>query len=55
MPLVTEGGYNFNPATGEFDFENADVKHDLANPGLVRLRIHLHCIARLIRLQIRSV
>ncbi|MEP2777656.1 MAG: mannitol dehydrogenase family protein [Luteolibacter sp.] len=29
---ITEGGYNFDPATGEFDFENADVKHDLANP-----------------------
>ena len=29
---ITEGGYNFNPATGEFDFENPDVKHDLANP-----------------------
>jgi len=29
---ITEGGYNFNPATGEFDFNNADVKHDLANP-----------------------
>ncbi|MDB4408969.1 mannitol dehydrogenase family protein [Akkermansiaceae bacterium] len=30
---ITEGGYNFNSTTGEFDFENPDVKHDLANPG----------------------
>ncbi|SDS62277.1 mannitol 2-dehydrogenase [Maribacter dokdonensis] len=29
---ITEGGYNFNPATGEFDFENKDVQHELANP-----------------------
>ena len=30
---VTEGGYNFHPVTGEFNLENADVQHDLANPG----------------------
>ncbi|MEP2619253.1 MAG: mannitol dehydrogenase family protein, partial [Marinomonas sp.] len=29
---ITEGGYNFNPVTNEFDFSNADVIHDLANP-----------------------
>ncbi|MCP5536691.1 MAG: mannitol dehydrogenase family protein [Akkermansiaceae bacterium] len=29
---ITEGGYNFNAATGQFDFKNPDVKHDLANP-----------------------
>ncbi len=29
---ITEGGYNFNPATGEFNFDNPDVQHDLANP-----------------------
>ncbi|BDS05021.1 mannitol 2-dehydrogenase [Oceaniferula spumae] len=29
---ITEGGYNFNPSTGQFDFKNPDVKHDLANP-----------------------
>lgn len=29
---ITEGGYNFNPATGEFDFSNPDVQHDLAHP-----------------------
>jgi len=30
---ITEGGYNFNPATGEFDFGNADVRHDLEHPS----------------------
>ncbi|WP_027066743.1 MULTISPECIES: mannitol dehydrogenase family protein [Maribacter] len=30
---ITEGGYNFNPATGEFDFENPDVQHELQNPN----------------------
>ncbi|GAB3486217.1 mannitol dehydrogenase family protein [Marinomonas epiphytica] len=29
---ITEGGYNFLPATGEFDFSNPDIQHDLANP-----------------------
>ena len=29
---ITEGGYNFNPATGEFDFSNPDVQHDLTHP-----------------------
>ncbi|MDB4766554.1 mannitol dehydrogenase family protein, partial [bacterium] len=29
---ITEGGYNFDPATGEFDFSQADIKHDLAHP-----------------------
>lgn len=29
---ITEGGYNFNPSSGEFDFDNLDVQHDLANP-----------------------
>lgn len=27
---VTEGGYNFHHVTGEFDFDNPDVQHDLA-------------------------
>jgi mannitol 2-dehydrogenase len=31
---VTEGGYNINDITGEFDVTNADVRHDLA-PGAV--------------------
>jgi mannitol 2-dehydrogenase len=30
---VTEGGYNFNAVTGEFDAENPDVVHDL-QPGV---------------------
>ena len=29
---VTEGGYNVNPVTGEFDFTNPDVIADLAHP-----------------------
>jgi len=28
---ITEGGYNFNQATGEFEFGNPDVVHDLEN------------------------
>ncbi|MGD7652994.1 MAG: mannitol dehydrogenase family protein [Verrucomicrobiales bacterium] len=34
---ITEGGYNFHPVTGEFVFDNPDVKHDLANPDSPRL------------------
>ncbi|WP_339839572.1 mannitol dehydrogenase family protein [uncultured Maribacter sp.] len=30
---ITEGGYNFNPATGEFDFENSDIQFELKNPN----------------------
>ncbi|MEO9893045.1 mannitol dehydrogenase family protein [Aurantibacter sp.] len=30
---ITEGGYNFNPSTGEFDFENKDIQHELKNPN----------------------
>jgi mannitol 2-dehydrogenase len=30
---ITEGGYNINPAAGEFDFSNPDIIHDLANPN----------------------
>ena len=29
---ITEGGYNFNTVTNEFDFSNPDVQHDLSNP-----------------------
>ncbi|MBU2916973.1 mannitol dehydrogenase family protein [Psychrosphaera sp. F3M07] len=29
---ITEGGYNFHPATGEFDYDNPDIIHDLNNP-----------------------
>ncbi|MGE9296729.1 MAG: mannitol dehydrogenase family protein [Puniceicoccales bacterium] len=34
---ITEGGYNFNPASGDFNFDNPDVQHDLANPQSPRL------------------
>jgi len=30
---ITEGGYNFSADTGEFDFNNPDVQHDLKNPS----------------------
>jgi mannitol 2-dehydrogenase len=29
---ITEGGYNFNPSTGEFDYSNPDIIHDINNP-----------------------
>jgi len=29
---ITEGGYNMDPVTGEFDFSNPDVQYDLENP-----------------------
>lgn len=29
---ITEGGYNFNPSTGEFDFENPDIQQELSQP-----------------------
>ncbi len=28
---VTEGGYYFNPATGDFDVSHPDIQHDVAN------------------------
>ncbi len=28
---ITEGGYNFHPQTGAFDFSNVDIQHDLNN------------------------
>lgn len=28
---ITEGGYNFNPNTGEFDFKNPAIQHDLTH------------------------
>lgn len=34
---ITEGGYNFDPATGEFIADNPDVIHDVANPTAPRL------------------
>ena len=30
---ITEGGYNFNPTTGEFNFDNPDIQHELQNPN----------------------
>lgn len=29
---ITEGGYNFNPSTGDFNFENPDVQYELFHP-----------------------
>lgn len=29
---ITEGGYNFDHATGEFNADNPDIVHDLSNP-----------------------
>ncbi len=34
---ITEGGYNFHPATGEFMLHNPDVQHDLAHPDRPKL------------------
>ena len=31
---ITEGGYNVDPSTGEFDTRNPDAQHDLENPLL---------------------
>ncbi|MEP3210173.1 MAG: mannitol dehydrogenase family protein [Maribacter sp.] len=30
---ITEGGYNFNPTTGVFNFDNPDIQHELQNPN----------------------
>lgn len=30
---ITEGGYNFNATTGDFNFENSDIQHELQNPN----------------------
>lgn len=29
---ITEGGYNFSPITGDFNFENANIQYDLQHP-----------------------
>ena len=29
---ITEGGYNFNTSTGAFNFDNADIQHELVHP-----------------------
>ncbi|TDQ32204.1 mannitol dehydrogenase family protein [Zeaxanthinibacter enoshimensis] len=33
---ITEGGYNFNPATGDFNFDNPDIQHELHHPDAPR-------------------
>jgi mannitol 2-dehydrogenase len=33
---ITEGGYNFNPQTEAFDFDNPDVQHELKHPDQPR-------------------
>jgi len=33
---ITEGGYNFNPSTGDFNFDNTDVQHELQHPDQPR-------------------
>lgn len=30
---ITEGGYNFNPTSGLFNFENPDIQHELQHPN----------------------
>lgn len=34
---ITEGGYNIDPDTGEFDTSNADARHDVENPSEPKL------------------
>lgn len=29
---ITEGGYNFNPSTGEFNFDNPSIQYELEHP-----------------------
>ena len=33
---ITEGGYNFNPVNGEFNFENIDIQYELKHPNKPR-------------------
>ncbi len=33
---ITEGGYNFNPITEQFDFDNPDIQHELNYPDQPR-------------------
>ena len=30
---ITEGGYNFNPTTGDFNFDNPDIQYELQHPN----------------------
>ncbi len=34
---ITEGGYNVDPNTGEFDASNPDAQHDIKNPSAPKL------------------
>ncbi|NND97887.1 MAG: mannitol dehydrogenase family protein [Pirellulaceae bacterium] len=34
---ITEGGYNVDPSTGEFNFSNPDAQHDVENPDQPKL------------------
>jgi len=34
---ITEGGYNFSPTTGAFDFNDADIQYELNHPTRRRL------------------
>lgn len=34
---ITEGGYNFNSSTGNFEFNNPNVQHDMENPDNPKL------------------
>ena len=29
---ITEGGYNFNPTTGKFNFDNPNIQHEMQHP-----------------------
>ncbi|WP_190264067.1 mannitol dehydrogenase family protein [Glutamicibacter nicotianae] len=46
---VTEGGYNVNPVTGEFDQQNQAILDDLANPDQPRTTFGLICAALKLR------
>ncbi|MEL7530661.1 MAG: mannitol dehydrogenase family protein [Bacteroidota bacterium] len=48
---ITEGGYNFDPTSGEFDFENPDIQHDLVNPQQPRTVFGFLCAGLKKRMQ----
>ena len=51
---ITEGGYNFDQVTGEFDAENPDVQHDL-QPGAVPKTVFGLVVAALARRKRRGI
>ncbi|ABE58005.1 mannitol dehydrogenase family protein [Chromohalobacter israelensis] len=51
---VTEGGYNIDPANGEYDLATPDVRHDLASPQTPRTTFGL-VIAALQRRRERGI